>query len=76
VARPTTGWHGLTESERRVVDLVQLGHTNRQIAAQMFISPHTVDSHLRHVFAKLGVSSRVQVAALAGGDGTWPTAGR
>ena len=37
------------------------GHTNRQIAARLFLSPHTVDSHIRHAFAKLSVSSRVEL---------------
>jgi DNA-binding CsgD family transcriptional regulator/tetratricopeptide (TPR) repeat protein len=59
--RPKTGWASLTESELRVARLVAQGQTNRQIAAGLFLSPHTVDSHIRHVFAKLSVSSRVEL---------------
>ncbi|NUT52850.1 MAG: helix-turn-helix transcriptional regulator, partial [Saccharothrix sp.] len=59
--RPTTGWDSLTESELRVVRLVAEGLTNREAAGRLFLSPHTVDSHLRHAFAKLGLSSRVEL---------------
>jgi DNA-binding CsgD family transcriptional regulator len=55
------GWESLTQSELRVVRLVAEGLTNRQVAAQLFVSPHTVDSHLRHSFSKLGVTSRVEL---------------
>ncbi|MFV2019988.1 helix-turn-helix transcriptional regulator [Micromonospora sp. LOL_023] len=55
------GWDSLTTSELRVVRLVAEGLTNRQVAAQLFVSPHTVDSHLRHSFSKLGVTSRVEL---------------
>jgi DNA-binding CsgD family transcriptional regulator/tetratricopeptide (TPR) repeat protein len=63
--RPKTGWASLTESELRVARLVAEGHTNRQIADRLFLSPHTVDSHIRHTFAKLSVSSRVELTRLA-----------
>ncbi|MFF3330835.1 helix-turn-helix transcriptional regulator [Streptomyces sp. NPDC002888] len=56
-----TGWESLTEAELRVVRLVAEGLTNRATAARLFLSPHTVDTHLRHAFAKLGVSSRVEL---------------
>jgi DNA-binding CsgD family transcriptional regulator/tetratricopeptide (TPR) repeat protein len=62
--RPSTGWESLTDSERRVAELVADGATNREVAAALVISTHTVDSHLRHVFAKLTISSRVQLAAI------------
>ncbi|MEU6717150.1 AAA family ATPase [Nonomuraea sp. NPDC046802] len=58
---PGRGWEALTASELRVVRLVARGMTNREAAAELFLSPHTVDSHLRHAFAKLGVSSRVEL---------------
>jgi DNA-binding CsgD family transcriptional regulator/tetratricopeptide (TPR) repeat protein len=55
------GWGSLTESELRVIRLVAEGMTNRAVAQRLFLSPHTVDSHLRHSFTKLGVSSRVEL---------------
>ncbi|MEV6604916.1 AAA family ATPase [Kutzneria sp. NPDC051319] len=64
VTRPAarkTGWDSLTEAEQRVVRLVAQGLTNRKVAAQLFLSPHTVDTHLRHAFAKLSVSTRVEL---------------
>jgi DNA-binding CsgD family transcriptional regulator len=63
--RPTSGWASLTDTERAVAELVAKGLTNRQVAAQMFLSPHTVSTHLRHVFNKLGIASRVELARLA-----------
>ncbi|MCV7378651.1 LuxR family transcriptional regulator [Mycobacterium alsense] len=59
--RPASGWESLTPSERDVVRLVGEGLSNKDIAARLFISPRTVHSHLTHVYAKLGVSSRVQL---------------
>jgi DNA-binding CsgD family transcriptional regulator len=58
----TSGWAALTTSELTVVRLVAEGLTNREVAERLFISPHTVNSHLRHVFAKLGINSRVELA--------------
>ncbi|GAA3045611.1 helix-turn-helix transcriptional regulator [Actinokineospora globicatena] len=55
------GWASLTQSELRVVRLVAEGLTNREVASRLFLSPHTVDSHLRHSFSKLGVNSRVEL---------------
>ncbi|WP_018685539.1 ATP-binding protein [Actinokineospora enzanensis] len=51
----------LTQSELRVAHMVARGKTNREVAAELFLSRHTVDSHLRHIFAKLGMSSRVSL---------------
>lgn len=63
--RPLSGWQSLTPTERRVVALATEGLTNPQIAERMFIARGTVKIHLSHVFDKLGVSSRTQLAALA-----------
>ena len=54
----------LTPAERRVAELVVLAMPNREIAKQLFLSPHTVDSHLRRIFAKLGIRSRVELVRL------------
>ncbi|GAA0526860.1 LuxR family transcriptional regulator [Paractinoplanes ferrugineus] len=61
---PREGWAALTETELNVVRLVAEGQTNREVAEQLFVSPHTVSTHLRHSFAKLGVNSRVDLARL------------
>jgi DNA-binding CsgD family transcriptional regulator/KaiC/GvpD/RAD55 family RecA-like ATPase len=59
-------WPELTASELAVVRLVTQGATDREVAQQLYISAHTVNSHLRHVFAKLGIRSRVELARRAG----------
>ena len=56
--RSGLGWAALTESELAVVRLVADGLTNREVAERLYVSPHTVSSHLRHAFEKLGISSR------------------
>ncbi|WP_229324450.1 response regulator transcription factor [Streptomyces sp. UNOC14_S4] len=56
------GWASLTPAELRVARLVSEGLTNRAAAAVLSVSPHTVDSHLRHVFTKLEISNRVALA--------------
>ena len=61
-ARPAHGWAGLTDSELKVVRLVGEGLTNREAAARLYLSPHTVSMHLRHAFTKLGINSRVELA--------------
>jgi DNA-binding CsgD family transcriptional regulator len=55
----------LTPQERQVAALVRQGLSNRDAAAQLFVSPRTVDFHLRNVFSKLGVASRAELAALS-----------
>ena len=67
--RPAFGWDSLTDTERRIVDLVAQGLSNRQVASQVFLSAHTVAFHLRHIFWKLNVTSRVQLARLAAEHG-------
>ncbi|MEA2481472.1 MAG: hypothetical protein QOJ07_3394, partial [Thermoleophilaceae bacterium] len=71
-ARPRTealsGVGALTASERRVVDLAVEGHTNRDIAQSLFVTPKTVEVHLTNVYRKLGISSRRDLAgAVAAG---------
>ncbi|NIK61343.1 helix-turn-helix transcriptional regulator [Kribbella shirazensis] len=62
---PVTGWASLTPAELRVVELAALGATNKEIAQRLWISPYTVDTHMRHSLAKLGLRSRVALARLA-----------
>ncbi|UCM91646.1 helix-turn-helix transcriptional regulator [Streptomyces marincola] len=59
-----SGWDSLTKAERRVAELVAGGLTNRQVASQLFVSPHTVGFHLRQVYRKLGLRSRVDLIRL------------
>ncbi len=59
--RPTAGWGSLTPTERDVVRLLSEGLANKDIATRLFISPRTVQSHLTHIYAKLGLASRVQL---------------
>jgi len=61
--RPAAGWDGLTPTEHAVSDLVAEGLTNREIARRLHVSPHTVNTHLRHIFQKLSVPSRAALAA-------------
>jgi predicted ATPase/class 3 adenylate cyclase/DNA-binding CsgD family transcriptional regulator len=63
--RPSSGWASLTPTELRIVGLVATGMTNPQIAERMFIARGTVKVHLSHVFAKLGVATRSELAAQA-----------
>ena len=53
---------GLTETECRIAALVAQGHTNRQVARAMFVTENTVQTHIRHIFQKLGLRSRTQLA--------------
>ena len=55
-------WGTLTRAERQVVALTAEGFTNREIGERLFVSRRTVQSHLSHVFTKLGISSRVTLA--------------
>jgi DNA-binding CsgD family transcriptional regulator len=59
--RPSVGWESLTAAELQVARLAAAGYTNRGIADRLFVSSHTVNTHLRHVFDKLDVRSRVDL---------------
>jgi DNA-binding CsgD family transcriptional regulator len=63
--RPSTGWDSLTPTEVEVVRLAARGLTNPAIGEQLFISAGTVKTHLSHVFAKLGIANRSELAAQA-----------
>ena len=59
--RRTIGWESLTPTEREVVRLVSEGLANKEIAARIFVSPRTVQTHPAHVYTKLGLASRAQL---------------
>jgi DNA-binding CsgD family transcriptional regulator len=63
--RPLNGWEALTDSELEVARLVATGLTNVRVAERLYVSPHTVSTHLRHIFAKLAVTSRVELTRIA-----------
>ncbi|WP_066913882.1 helix-turn-helix transcriptional regulator [Mycobacterium interjectum] len=65
--RAKTGWDSLTDSELTVINLIAQGATNRDVAAELHLSPHTVKTHVHNAFAKLGISSRTQLAQLMRG---------
>ena len=68
---------GLTTREREVAVLIAHGLTNRQIAERLVIALRTADNHVQHIFDKLGLSSRAQVAAWVALEGMLgPPAGR
>jgi DNA-binding CsgD family transcriptional regulator len=60
--RASSGWASLTRAELDVVKLVSENLGDKEVAARLFVSPRTVQAHLTHIFAKLGLSSRVQLA--------------
>jgi predicted ATPase/class 3 adenylate cyclase/DNA-binding CsgD family transcriptional regulator len=60
--RPASGWGALTPTERDVVRLIREGLANNDIASRLFVSPRTVQSHLTHIYTKLGLTSRMQLA--------------
>jgi DNA-binding CsgD family transcriptional regulator/tetratricopeptide (TPR) repeat protein len=59
--RPSAGWAALTPTERDVVRLLREGLANKDIALRLFVSPRTVETHLTHIYTKLGLKSRVQL---------------
>jgi DNA-binding CsgD family transcriptional regulator len=63
--RPRSGWASLTPTEVKVAELVAEGLSNPEIADRLFVSRHTVHTHVSHILAKLGLGSRVELAAAA-----------
>lgn len=61
----TTGSKSVSSAEMRIMERLGEGLTNKEIAAQLFLSPRTVDSHVASMFRKLGVRSRTQLAVIA-----------
>jgi DNA-binding CsgD family transcriptional regulator len=69
------GRFGLTHREAEILRLVARGHTNKEIAATLYVSPLTIRTHLEHVYEKLGVGNRTEaVARVLGTSG--PTTGK
>lgn len=64
VARPASGWASLTPAELRVAESVAKGLTNPEVAETLFISRRTVQAHLSHIYGKLAVSNRTELARL------------
>ncbi len=60
--RPATGWEALTPTEQKVAHMVAKGRSNPDIASDLFLSRHTVESHVSHILAKLDAKSRVEIA--------------
>ncbi len=60
-SREKVGWASLTDAELKVVNLIAEGATNSAVAERLHLSPHTVKSHVRNAFAKLGIKSRTQL---------------
>jgi DNA-binding NarL/FixJ family response regulator len=59
------GLGSLTDSERKLIPFVVEGLTNRAIADRLYVSVHTVNTHMKHIFTKLGINSRVELTRLA-----------
>jgi DNA-binding CsgD family transcriptional regulator len=73
--RPESGWDSLTPTEVRVVGLVARGLSNRLVADELYLSRYTVETHLKHAFAKLGVSSRVELTRIVAASGLRSSSG-
>jgi DNA-binding NarL/FixJ family response regulator len=61
--RPTAGWAALTPAELKVAELLRAGRSNPDIAAELYLSRRTVESHVAHILTKLGARSRMEVIA-------------
>jgi DNA-binding NarL/FixJ family response regulator len=65
ISAPTTAQHGLSDRELEVLRLVAAGKSNREIAAELVLSEHTVARHLQNIYGKLGLPSRAAATAFA-----------
>jgi DNA-binding CsgD family transcriptional regulator len=74
--RDASSLDDLTPQELQVARMVADGLSNKDVAAQLFLSPRTIDAHLRNMFSKLGITSRTQLARLPLGDGDAASAER
>jgi DNA-binding CsgD family transcriptional regulator len=63
----------LTRQERQVAAIVGTGHTNREAADQLFVSPRTIDFHLRNIYKKVGIRSRTELAVWLANQEADPT---
>lgn len=76
IGRPSASNHsaraGLTAREREITELVAAGRTNREVAEQLVLSTKTIEAHLRNIYGKLGVRSRVELTRAATDSGAEP----
>jgi DNA-binding CsgD family transcriptional regulator len=75
-ARPASGWEALSPTEVKVASLVADGRSNPEIAAAMYLSRNTVQTHMSHILAKLGARSRAEVIRQALAHSTFPDLAR
>jgi DNA-binding CsgD family transcriptional regulator len=66
--RAAIGWDSLTDTERGVAGIIAEGMANREAAARLYLSPHTIGYHLRQIFRKLAITSRVELTRLVVGQ--------
>jgi DNA-binding NarL/FixJ family response regulator len=66
--RAKTGWDSLTDSELKVINLIAQGVTNRAVATRLHLSLHTVKTHVRNAFVKLGINSRAELTRFVRGS--------
>ena len=64
-----TNGHELTVAERRIAEHAVRGHTNREIAAELFMSPKTVEAHITHIYRKLHIHTRAELGARLAAEG-------
>jgi DNA-binding CsgD family transcriptional regulator len=62
--RSRAGWASLSAAQLGIAELVATGLTNQEAATRLFVSQHTIDAHLRQIFMRLGIGSRVELARI------------